>query len=148
MSASWTFTNTVVTGAAPIAISDSLSIVSEMDVSVHNRVLRKTYSIAGGGTQVVDLASFTDDFNAGAAVVLTKAKGVVITGTQAFTVGPNNAANPLQWFWGGSTQTLVFAANEGFAALNTVTFTTGSKLLITNTSGSAGTFPVTILGGT
>lgn len=150
MSIGWNLSNTVVTNADPIDISDTLviSATPTRTNSNYNRILRKTYTIAGAGTQVVDLASFTDDYNAGAAVVLTKAIGILIKGTQAYTLGPNNAANPLNWFFGGSTQTVAFAANEGFCALCAVTFTTGSKLLITNTSGSSGTFEIAIIGGT
>lgn len=148
MSLSWAFTNSVVTGARAIEISDSLSLVNVPAVATYNRVMRKYYSIASAGTQVIDLASWTDDYNAGAAVVLTKAIGIILTGTQAFRIEPNNAANPLPWIFGISTNYLTFGADEGFAALKAVTFTTGSKLLLTNQGGSAGTYSLAIIGGT
>lgn len=150
VSVGWTVSYTVITGADPVKINDYLSLTFQPTStnSAYNRVLRKTYSLAGSGTQVIDLASYTDDYNAGTATVLTKACALVITGTQAYSLGPNNAANPLQWLWGGTTQTLAFAANEGFAAFKETTFTTGSKLLLTNTSGSNGVFQVAIIGGT
>lgn len=150
MSIKWTVENTVVTGADPIKINDylSLTFTPTRTNSAYNRLLRKTYTIAGSGTQVVDLGSYTDDYNAGASVTLTKACAIVIAGTQSYSIGPNNAANPLQWIWGGTTQTLAFAANEGFVAFKETTFSTDSKLLITNTSGSSGSFQIAIIGGT
>lgn len=150
MAIKWTVENTVITGADPIKINDylSLTFTPTRTNAAYNRLLRKTYSLAGAATQVVDLGSYTDDYNAGAAVTLTKACAIVISGTQAYTIGPNNAANPLNWIWGGSTQTLAFSANCGFVAFQETTFTTGSKLLITNTSGSTGTFQIAIIGGT
>lgn len=144
---SWSDTTTPVTGGRTVKNTDSLSLVSSPAVATYNRRLRTVYTVASSGTQLIDLASFTDPYT-GATITLTKATGIIITGTQAFTLGPNNAANPLQWFWGGTTQTLRFNANEGFAALYAVTFSTGSKLLLTNTGASSGTFDVCIIGGT
>lgn len=140
--------NTVVTGANPIKVTDSLSFSNSPAVATYNRDLRKQYSLSAAATQVIDLASFTDSFNAGAAVVLTKACGFMITGTQAFRIEPNSAADPLPWFFGIAANYMTFGADEGFCAFKAVTFTTGSKLLLTNQGGSTGTFNVLIIGGT
>lgn len=145
---SYTVENTVVTGAAAIKVSDNLNFTNTPTVATYNRVLRKTYSILAAGTQVIDLASFTDDYNAGAAVVLTKATGIMIYGTQAFQIEPNAAANPLPWIFGIAANYLTFGADEGFCAKKNVSFTTGSKLLLTNQGGATGSFYVAILGGT
>jgi hypothetical protein len=149
MAMRYSVSNTLITGARAVRVNDSLSSAQDLTVATYNRLLRKRYSLAGSGTQVIDLASFTDDYNAGAAVVLTKAAGImVVSNGQPFSIGPNNAADPLQWFWGGTTQTLVFSANSSFCAFEPETFTTGSKLLLTNTGASTGTFDVVIFGGT
>ncbi len=143
------FTDTLTApGAARVpSINDKLSLAFPVVTATHNRVHYQRYSVASSGTQVIDLASLTNQYTA-AAVVLTKAAGILITGTQSFTLGPNNAANPLPWFFGGNTQTVVFDANDFFLAKRAVTFTTGSKLLLTNTGGGTGLFDVCIIGGT
>ncbi len=147
MAFGWTDSITPVSGGKAVRYNDSLALNPTIDISTYNRKLRNQFSVAGSGTQLIDLASFVDPLT-GATIVLTKAIGLEFIGTQPFTLGPNNGANPLQWIWGGTTQTLRFAANEGFAAYSAVTFSTGSKLLLTNTGGSTGLFDVCILGGT
>lgn len=140
--------NSVVAGANPVKITDALTFTNSPAVATYNRDLRKRYTVAAAGTQVIDLASFTDDFNAGAAVVLTRAAGIMIKGTQAFRIEPNAAANPLPWIWGIAANYMTFGADEGFCAFKAVTFTTGSRLLLTNQGALSGTFDVLIIGGT
>lgn len=143
---SWQDLATPVTGAHTIKNNDTLSLTNSPAVATYNRRLRKQYSLAAAGTQLIDLASFTDPYT-GATITLTKAIAMLLTGTQAFRIEPNSAANPLPWFFGIAANYLTFGANEGFAALKAVTFTTGSKLLLTNQGGSTGTFDLVIIGG-
>lgn len=150
MEVKWSFENIVVVGAAPIKINNGLSLTftPTKDNSVYNRLYRKTFSLATTATQLIDLASFTDDYNAGAAVVLTRACAIIITGTQDFRFEPNAAANPLPWFFGIAANYTTWLANGGFCAFKEVTFTTGSKLLLTNSGAGTGVFQVAIIGGT
>lgn len=144
----WINVETPIAGQAPAKTIDSLSLsVPNVLVSTYNRRLLASYTVANGATQLIDLANFVDAYT-GATITLTKATGIVITGTKTYTLGPNNAANPLQWFFGGTTQTVRFAAGEGMGVYSAVTFTTGSKLLLSNTDSTPGTFEVVILGGT
>ena len=147
MSIRYTDEQTPVAGGKVVKDTDSETISSSPVVGTYNRRLRQRYSLAASGTQLIDLASFVDPYT-GATIVLTKATGILLTGTQPFTIGPNNAANPISWIWNASTEKLVFGANEGFCALKAITFTTASKMLLTNTGASTGTFDVLIIGGT
>jgi hypothetical protein len=144
----WTDSTAPVSGAKANVTTDSLVINSQIDTAVYNRRLRTEYSLAASATQLIDLASFTDPYS-GATYVLTKADGILIRSNgQPFRIEPNAGANPLPWFFGIAANYLVFTANHGFAVWEPVTFTTGSKLLLTNTGASTGTFSIVILGGT
>lgn len=143
----WTDSVTPVTGGKAVKNVDSLTITNYPAVATYNRRLRQVYTILASGTQLIDLGAWTDPYT-GASVVLTKAIAFAITGTQAFRIEPNAAANPLPWFWGIAANYMTFGADEGFAALKAVTFTTGSKILLTNQGASTGTFDVAIIGGT
>jgi len=146
-SISWTDVFTAISGAREVQNQDSLAVSVAPAVATYNRRLRKQYSLASLATQVIDLASFPDPYT-GATLTLTKAAGFLITGTQAFRIEPNAAANPLPWVWGIAANYLVFSANAAMLIYEPVTFTTGSKLLLTNQGGSAGTFDVALIGGT
>lgn len=136
------------TGFKDTKANDRLSFNNYPAPATYNRVLVAQYSLAASGVQVIDLASF-NDYYTGAAVVLTKAAGIVVQSNgQPFRIEPNAAANPLPWFFGIAANYLLFGASEAFGVFSAVTFTTGSKLKLTNTGGSAGTFNVAIIGGT
>lgn len=142
----WTGTSAR-SGFNSVRVSDRCNLASLPAVATYNRVLAKQYSLASSGTQVIDLASFTDTYDPSVTNVLTKATGIIIKSNgQAFRIEPN-ASNALQWFFGTSSY-LVFSASSAFACFEPVTFTTGSKLLLTNTGASTGTFDVAIIGGT
>lgn len=129
------------------AINDSLAKSFTVVVGTHNRVHRQQYSIASSGTQLIDLAVLTNQYT-GVSVVLTKAVGLLITGDQDFRIEPNSGANPLPWFFGIAANYLTFTAGDFLLAKKAVTFTTGSKLLLTNQGGGTGLFDVVIIGGT
>lgn len=148
LSIGWTDSYAPVTGARAAVVTDSLTVSNVPAVATYNRRLRTRYTLSAAATQVIDLASFTDPYS-GQVYVLTKATGIVIRSNgQPFRIGPNAAANPLPWFFGIAANYLDFTANCGFGVYQTVTFTTGSKLLLTNTGASSGTFDVIIIGGT
>lgn len=143
---SWTGTSAR-TGYKSVRVNDNLTILSYPASATYNRMLIARYSLAASAVQVIDLASFPDLYDPTVTVTLTKAAGLAVKSNgQAFRIEPNGS-NPLQWFFGTSSY-LVLGASEGFGVLSAVTFTTGSKLKLTNTGGSIGTFDVAISGGT
>lgn len=146
-STSYTVQNTVVAGSRPVKVSDVFSLSITPAVATYQSLYRARFTLAAAATQVIDLANFTDPYNAGAAVTLTKATSIGLYGTQDFKIQPNGT-NSLNWIFGITANYLQFGANEGFQAIKAVTFTIGSKLLLTNQGASSGTFDLAIIGGT
>lgn len=110
-------------------------------------------SIAGSGTDVLDLAGvLTDAF--GAVLTFTKVKAIVIlpAATNASTLKMGGGTNPIVSLFNAGTDKLVLRPGGLFVLACTdatgyaVVATTGDNITITNDSASASTYDILIVG--
>lgn len=127
-----------------------------IDPATWTEMFGAQYTMLGGGTQVVDLRSFTD--LVGNAVTASKALAIMVTVAGAETdflnVKPNTASNALVWFFGTTNDSINIPGGGFFAFSVPPTSTTGTtvsatvrNLLLTNTGAGSLTVKVTVIVG-
>jgi len=150
---SFTLTRTNTGFNATKANNNSVTFnLNGLNVTTFNQVFAQQYTLAAAANQDIDLTSLTnlvyESFSFGHALLLM----VTATGSQCtVTPGPTNG---LQWFFGGSTQSVIIPAGGFFCFSEPVTGpghvvdSTHKVLRFTNSGGTSLTLNVAILGST
>src|SRR5579872_6711276 len=122
-----------------------------LNVGTFNQIATESYVIPTTTTTTVDCTSFTnltcETFSFGHVLAIM----VQPTGNQV-TVGPG-ASNQLQWFWGGTTQSIIipaggmFVFSAGATATGAVVSGTHKTIALTASGGNT-TVEVVIIGST
>lgn len=120
--------------------------------SAVNQLFAAEYTIASPGSQTIDCTSLTnlvaETFSFGHVFAIM----VLPTGSSC-SVGPG-ASNPLQWFFGGTSQTVnvtsggMFFYAEPPAGNGIAVNSTAKTITLTNTGGASLTVQIAILGST
>lgn len=114
--------------------------------SACNRVYFVQGTLAFGAAVTIDLFSLTEQAF-GEAIVPIRAYSVHYNGTTTTSRVDQGAANPITWFWGGTTPQINLAAGGSFAYASATAHTvsnTDKNIRLTNTAGS-GTLTYTVV---
>lgn len=153
----WTLSQPV-TGFAPdVQGPDNASAgLTGLSLTTWNELFGAQYTIAGsGGTQVVNLNSFTDLAQVPVTALHALALFIAVTGAVTDTLNVKPAAsNTLQWFFGGTTHSInihgggAFLWTDPISAIGAALSASVSSLLLTNTGAAPLTVKVVALVGT
>lgn len=133
--------------------ADSLNFtLSGINTSTFNQLYVTQLSLAASASTTLDLTSLTnlvyESFSFGHVITI-----MVLPVGNNVTIEPG-ASNPLQWFFGGTTQTILvdnngcFLWSNGASATGTVVNSTNKTLKFTNSSGASNLIDVLIIGST
>jgi hypothetical protein len=158
----WQLQNGTSTGFEPVTQgTDNIQVnLQGIQVTTWNQLFAANYSLsASGGTTTFDLTSFTN--LAFESVTLGHVLAIVVDNTTATGTGSNVAIGPassdgLQWFWGGTSQTIslpdgysfVLTGPVGGTSVGTAVSGTSKKITLTNNGSGAATVQIAILGST
>lgn len=127
---------------------------SGIDVAVQNELYAQKYTIAASGTQTMDLSSFTNLLNQSKTLTSVLSLFLLPTGTNAICKLEPGAANPLTWFFSGTTPAISIPTGGVFVFSNPGTGTgqtvdgTHKNLLVTNTGSGSMSLTVLAVGST
>jgi hypothetical protein len=111
----WTQSATIAGGFQPVTQgpdSQNFSLFN-INVATYNQLYTASYTLAASATQTIDLTSLTN--LVGESIDYTQALSILVlpVGSQC-TLKPG-ATNPLTWFFGGSTQSIIIPDSGMFA---------------------------------
>lgn len=118
--------------------SDGISASISPDLTTYNAVMVGQYTMAGSGTQTIDLRNYVDLLNV-THTTTSKVIGMIVTVAGANVKLEPGTTNPLTWFWTGTIPVLIIKSG-GFLVFGDGDYTTvdatHSTLKLTNLSSS------------